>query len=196
MFRISQCGIPNAALVYGDDSSVHEMHPGSLSTDLDVVDSRKTVRLRPKADAAHSLEELTRALRRGKPCHVLSNERGPTLTSMRAYGCHPLSSHIPGQSRAARGTWRALPVINRAPQRLARTPRGHSTKNPCPMRAKCRGAVPLVLMHPAVNPVFCMSLAGKHAVAARAERRDPARTTRCRVRSHHFLSIKRGQRKS
>ena len=54
MFRISQCGIPNAALVYGDDSSVHEMHPGSLSTDLDVVDSRKTVRLRPKADAAHS----------------------------------------------------------------------------------------------------------------------------------------------
>ena len=179
MFRISQCGFPNAALVYGDDSSVHEMHPGNLSTDLDVVDSRKTVRLRPKADAAHSLQELTRALRRGKPCHVLSSERGPTLTSMRAYGCHPLSSHIPGQSRAARGTWRALPVINRAPQRLARTPRGHSTKNPCPMRAKCRGAVPLVLMHPAINPVFCMSLAGKHAVAARAERRVPARTTRC-----------------
>ena len=73
-FRISQCGIPNAALVYGDDSSVHEMHPGNLSTDLDVVDSRTTVRLRPKADAAHSLEELTSALRRGKPRHVLSNE--------------------------------------------------------------------------------------------------------------------------
>ena len=47
--------------------------------------------------------------------------------------------------------------------------KGHSIKNPCPMRA-----VPLVLMHPATR-----SLAGKRAVAVWAERRVPACTTRC-----------------